>query len=155
MDHQEFFGQGIGLKGYFASIQDRWEGWGTRTKVTGCSTVQDRVLHSNGVSCCTPGRTMIYKHWYPLAAISHTRTPVREHHFQLILDSSEHHFDILGTHFDGHGHPEAAEKARSLILSDFRNLGSLGMGIGFDTFANINTKNVQKYRKRWPPKKCN
>ena len=51
MDHQEFFGQGIGLKGYFASIQDRWEGWVTRTKVTGYSTVQGKVLHSNGVSC--------------------------------------------------------------------------------------------------------
>ena len=32
----------------------RWEGWVTRTKVTGCSTVQGKVLHSNGVSCFTP-----------------------------------------------------------------------------------------------------
>ena len=62
VDHQEFFRQGIGLKGYFASIQDRWEGWVTRTKVTGYSTVQGKVLHSNGVSCFTPGRTVIYKH---------------------------------------------------------------------------------------------
>ena len=83
-----------------------------------------------------------------MAAISPTRTPVREHHFTLILDSSEHHFDILGTHFGGHGLPKAAEKGRSLILADFEDLGSLRMGIGFDTFANIITKKHPKVAKK-------
>ena len=83
-----------------------------------------------------------------MAAISPTRTPVREHHFQLILDSSEHHFGVLGTHFAGHGLPKAPEKDRRCILADFDELGPLGMGIGLETFAHIITKkrpkNVEK-----------
>ena len=86
-----------------------------------------------------------------MAAISPTRTPVREHHFKLILDSSEHHFDILGTHFGGHGRPEAAEKARSLIWTDFQELGPLGMGIGLDTVANIITKKRPKVSNKLDP----
>ena len=72
-------------------------------------------------------------------------------HFKLILDSSEHHFDILGTHFGGHGLPKAAEKGRSGILPDFKDLGSLGMGIGFDTFANIMTKKRSKVSQKLDP----
>ena len=86
-----------------------------------------------------------------MAAISPSRTAVREHHFELILDSSEHHFDILGTHFGGHARPKAAEKGRSLNLADFKNLGSLGMGIGFDTFANIITKKRPKVSNKLDP----
>ena len=86
-----------------------------------------------------------------MAAISPSRTPVREHHFKLILDSSEHHFDILGTHFGGHGHPEAAERVRSLILADFEDLGSLGMGIGLDTCSNIITKKRPKVSNKLDP----
>ena len=73
------------------------------------------------------------------------------HHFKLIWDSSEHHFDILGTHFGGHGLPKAAEKGRSLIFADFEDLGSLGMGIGFNTFANIITKTHPKVAKKLNP----
>ena len=67
------------------------------------------------------------------------------------MDSSEHHFDVLGTHFGGHGLPKAPEKGRSLILDDFKDLGSLGMGIRFDTFANIITKKRSKVSKKLDP----
>ena len=73
---------------------------------------------------------------------------------KLILDSSEHHFDVLGTHFGGHGLPKpgkAPEKGRSLILADFKDLGSLGMEIGFDTFANIITKKRPQVSKKLGP----
>ena len=72
-------------------------------------------------------------------------------HFKLILDSSEHHFGILGTNVGGHGLPKAAEKGRSLIWADFEDLGSLGMGIGFNTFANIITKKRPKVAKKLDP----
>ena len=47
------------------------------------------------------------------------------------------------------GSPKAAEKGRSLILADFKDLGSLG--IGFDTFANIMTKKRPKVSKKLDP----
>ena len=77
------------------------------------------------------------------------RTTVRKPELALILNSSEHHFGILGIHFGGYGFPNTPEKSLGSIFDDFRDSGSLGLGVDLKTFPKIIAKMWQNCRKKW------